>query len=123
MLALMLALGSEGRRHLAELDLDDLRVPHVRAVAEWLKAGGDEGGQLPADDGLSEVARDVILRSGTLDARPAVLEVELAQLALRRLERQIDAARRAGQPADDLRKSAATLRERLDAAMVAALDL
>lgn len=123
LLALMIGLGSEGRRHLAELDLADLRVPHVRAVAEWLQAGGDEGGQLPADDVLSEVARDVILRSGTLDARPAVLEVELAQLALRRLERQIHEARQAGQSVDDLLRSATTVRDRLDAAMVAALDL
>ncbi|MBO9533762.1 MAG: DNA primase [Solirubrobacteraceae bacterium] len=123
LLALMLALGTEGRRHLGELDPQDLRVPHVRAVLEWLQSGGDEGGQLPADDGLSEVARDVILRSGTLDARPAVLEVELAQLALRRLERQIEEARRAGQPIDELRRSATTLRDRLDEAMVAAMDL
>jgi DNA primase len=122
LLALMLALGSEGRRQLAELDLADLRVPHVRAVAEWLQAGGDEGGQLPADDVLSEVARDVILRSGTLDARPALLEVELAQLALRRLERQIGDARRQGEPIEELVRSATTVRERLDAAMLAALD-
>jgi DNA primase len=123
LLALMLALGTDGRRQLSELDLDDLRVPHVRAIAEWLQAGGDEGGQLPVDDVLSEVARDVILRSGTLDARPAVLEVELAQLALRRLERQIGDAQRVGQPIEELKRSAATVRERLDAAMVAALDL
>lgn len=122
LLALMLALGSEGRRHLTELDLADLRVPHVRAVAEWLQAGGDEGGQLPADDVLSDVARDVILRSGTLEARPALLEVELAQLALRRLERQIGEARRQGHPVEELVRSATAVRERLDAAMLAAID-
>lgn len=122
LVALMLALGSEGRRHLSELDLADLRVPHVRAVAEWLQAGGDEGGQLPADDVLSDVARDVILRSGTLEARPALLEVELAQLALRRLERQIGDARRQGHPVEELVRSATAVRERLDAAMLAAID-
>ncbi|MFT4034682.1 MAG: DNA primase [Patulibacter sp.] len=122
LLALMLALGTEGRRHLAELEVDDLRVPHVRAVAQWLQGGGDVGGQLPDDDRLAAVARDVILRAGTLDARPAVLDVELAQLALRRLQRRIEAAVRAGEPVDELRREAGTLRERLDQAMLAALD-
>lgn len=123
LLALMLALGRPGRDALASLLLDDLRVPHVRAVAEWLQAGGDEGGQLPADDRLAEVARDIVIRSGTLDARPAVLEVELAQLELRRLERQVGAARRSGLPVDDLLRSAHAIRERLDAAMANAMDL
>ncbi|MEH3055030.1 MAG: hypothetical protein PGN13_13690 [Patulibacter minatonensis] len=78
---------------------------------------------MPTDDTLAQVARDVILRAGTLDVRPAVLEVELAQLALRRLERQVSDARRAGQPIDDLLRSAAEIRERLDNAMVNAMDL
>ncbi len=122
LLAMMLALGEQGRAHLAELDLADLRVPHVQAVAAWLQQGGDAGGQLPADDVLSEVARDVLLRSGALEVRPAALEVELAQLAIRRLERQVGEARRQGQPVDDLNRSILTARERLDAAMLAALD-
>lgn len=123
LLAMMLALGEQGRAHLAELDLADLRVPHVQAVAAWLQQGGDAGGQLPADDVLSEVARDVLLRAGTLDARPAALEVELAQLAIRRLERQVGEARHQGLPVDDLLRAITTARERLDAAMLAALDV
>ncbi len=122
LLAMMLALGEQGRTHLAALDLADLRVPHVQAVAAWLQQGGDAGGQLPADDVLSEVARDVLLRSGALEVRPAALEVELAQLAIRRLERQVGEARRQGLPVDDLNRSILTARERLDAAMLAALD-
>ncbi|MDQ8046088.1 MAG: DNA primase, partial [Patulibacter sp.] len=68
LLALMVALGKQGRERLNSLEPDDLRVPHVRAVADWLRQGGDEGGQLPHDDLLSEVARD-ILRSEGLDAK------------------------------------------------------
>ncbi len=123
LIALMLALGKQGREQLSALALDDLRVPHVRAVAQWLQAGGDEGGQLPDDDLLAEVARDIVIRSGTIDARPAVLEVEMAQLELRRLERQLGAARRERQPVDDLLRSAHAIRERLDAAMANAMDL
>lgn len=122
LLAMMLALGEQGRTHLAALDLADLRVPHVQAVAAWLQQGGDAGGQLPADDVLSEVARDVLLRSGALEVRPAALEVELAQLAIRRLERQVGEARHQGLPVDELNRSILTARERLDAAMLAALD-
>ncbi|MBJ7472133.1 MAG: DNA primase [Solirubrobacteraceae bacterium] len=123
LLAMMVSLGKPGREQLATLDLADLRVPHVRAVAQWLQAGGDEGGQLPADDDLSVVARDVLLRADTLEVRPALLEVELAQLALRRLERQVGEARRRGEPVDDLLRSAGDIRERLDAAMAQAMDL
>jgi DNA primase len=123
LIALMVALGKPGREQLAALQPDDLRVPHVRAVADWLRAGGDEGGQLPNDDLLSEVARDILIRAGTLDARPAVLEVEMAQLELRRLERLVGEARRVGEPIDDLLRSANAIRERLDAAMAQAMDL
>ena len=123
LLAMMVALGKPGREHLAALDLADLRVPHVRAVAEWFKAGHDEGGQLPQNDELSVVARDILLRADNLDARPALLEVELAQLALRRLERQVGEARQRGDSVDDLLRSAGQIRERLDAAMLQAMDL
>ncbi len=120
--ALLVKLGTRGREELARLDLDDLRVPHVRAVAEWLRAGGDEGGQLPADDRLGDVARDIVLRADRLEANEATLEVELAQLALRRIERQIEQARQAGQPVDDLLRSISGARERLDDAMVRAVE-
>ena len=123
LLAMMVALGVQGRQQLAALDLDDLRIPHVRALAEWFKAGNDEGGQLPDDDFLSAVARDVLLRANTLEARPALLEVELAQLALRRLERRTAAARARGEAVDDLLRAVAPLREQLDEAIAKAMDL
>lgn len=121
LLAMMVALGVAGRQQLDALDLDDLRVPHVRAVAEWLKAGGDEGGQLPEDDFLSVVARDVVLRADRIDARQSLLEVELAQLELRRLERQIAEGRAKGEPVDDLFRAVGPLREKLDEAIARAM--
>lgn len=121
LLAMMVALGVNGRQQLAALDLDDFRVPHVRQLAEWLKAGGDEGGQLPEDDFLSEVARDVLLRADRLDARQSLLEVELAQLELRRLERRIAEGRAKGEAVDDLFRAVGPLREKLDEAIARAM--
>ncbi|MDO9355621.1 MAG: hypothetical protein Q7T55_18105, partial [Solirubrobacteraceae bacterium] len=114
LLALMIGLGKAGRDHLAALDPEDLRVPHVRSVAEWFKSGGDEGGQLPHDDFLASVARDIIMRSGTSDARMATLEVELAQLSLRRLERVATEMRRRGESTDSLAEEVRQARKRLD---------
>ncbi|MDQ8046087.1 MAG: hypothetical protein REI11_15885, partial [Patulibacter sp.] len=65
----------------------------------------------------------ILIRAGTLDARLAVLEVEMVQLELRRLERQVGEARRTGQPVDELLRSANAIRGRLDEAMLAAMDL
>lgn len=121
LLAMMVALGVSGRQQLAALELDDLRVPHVRALAEWFKAGGDEGGQLPDDDFLSTVARDVLLRADRIEARQSLLEVELAQLELRRLERQIAEGKAKGQPVDDLFRAVGPLREKLDEAIARAM--
>ena len=70
LIALMLALGKPGREQLAALDLEDLRVAHVRAVAAWFQANGDEGGQLPDDDALAEVARDIVIRSARSTRAP-----------------------------------------------------
>ena len=119
LVAMMVALGKPGREQLVALDLEDLRVPHVRAVAQWLQAGGDEGGQLPGDDELSGVARDILLRASTMHARPALLQLELVQMEIRRVMRQIDEARRSGQPVDDLQRQGVDLRRRLDDAMEA----
>lgn len=121
LLAMMVALGVNGRQQLAALDLEDLRVLHVRQLAEWFRAGKDEGGQLPDDDFLSEVARDVLLRADRLDARQSLLEVELAQLELRRLERQIAEGRAKGEAVDDLFRAIGPLREKLDEAIARAM--
>ncbi len=122
LVAMMVALGKPGRAQLAALDLTDLRVPHVRAVAQWLQAGGDEGGQLPGDDELSGVARDVLMRASTMDARPALLELEIVQMEIRRVMRQIDEARRSGGSVDALQRQGADLRRRLDDAMEANME-
>lgn len=122
LVAMMVALGDHGRAQLAMLTQDDFQVPAVAAVAKWLQAGGDEGGQLPEHPQLEAVARDVFLRTNLVEATQTLLEVELAQLDLRRLDRQIRQARAAREPVEELHLSVQEARARLDAAMVAAIE-
>jgi DNA primase len=118
-LAIMLGMGSEGRAALERMEVDDWQVDRVRAAAEWLLLHGFATGELPADDALSAVIRDVMLRVDRVEPRPALLRFEVAQLDLRRLERR---AKQGAIPSEDAQREGQVLRERLDLAMDALMQ-
>ncbi|HWC26952.1 MAG TPA: DNA primase, partial [Solirubrobacteraceae bacterium] len=104
-LALCIALPDLGGPALAELDLDaDVATPAVRRAAAHLRehlAAPTEG--LEGDEELAALVRALAVRAAAIEhASPAQFGVERLQLALRRVEREIAAARGRGEPVSAL---------------------
>lgn len=104
-LELCIALPALGGPALAELDLDgDLATPALRRAAAHLRehlAAPTQG--LDGDDELTALVRALAVRAASMErASPAQFRVERLQLALHRIEREIQAARSRGEPVTEL---------------------
>jgi len=98
-LSYCLALPEEGERRLAEVDLDDyFSSETTRRAAAYLRGRlRTPGANLPTgDEELARLVAELQVRSGTLEATVAKLELEALQLDLHRLERHISQARLSG---------------------------
>jgi DNA primase len=100
-LARCLAIKDAGRRALEEMDLDaSFSLDLTRRAARYLAAHLEHPGQsLPegADD-LARLVAELVIRAGELAADADALELERLVLDKNRLDREIAAAQRAGEP-------------------------
>jgi len=100
-LARCLAIKDAGRRALEEMDIDALfSLDLTRRAAHYLAVHLEHPGQsLPADaDDLAHLVAELVIGSGRLAADPEALQIERLQLDKNRLDREIAAAQRAGEP-------------------------
>jgi DNA primase len=100
-----IALPELGERALAQLDLEhDLTSPVVRRAAAHLRAHlAAPTEALPADDAdLRKLVAELAVRATSLEPSRHALEAERLQLALHRIEREIDGARARGEPVTEL---------------------
>jgi DNA primase len=100
-LARCLAIKDAGRRALEEMDIDALfSLDLTRRAAHYLAEHLEHPGQsLPADaDDLAHLVAELVIGSGRLAADPEALQIERLQLDKNRLDRDIAAAQRAGEP-------------------------
>jgi DNA primase len=100
-LARCLAIKHAGRRALEGMDIDaSFSLELTRRAARYLAQHLEHPGQsLP--EGADELARlvaELVIRAGDLAADPEALEIERLQLDKNRLDREIAAAQRAGEP-------------------------
>ena len=100
-LARCLAIKDAGRRALEEMDIDaSFSLELTRRAANYLAEHLEHPGQsLP--EGADELARlvaELVIRAGDLAADPAALDLERLQLDKNRLDREIAAAQRSGEP-------------------------
>jgi len=104
-LARCLAIKEAGRRALEEMDIDaSFSVELTRRAAHYLAENLEHPGQsLPegADD-LARVVAELVIRAGELSADAEALAIERLQLDKNRLDREIAAAQRAGEPVSAL---------------------
>jgi DNA primase len=100
-LARCLAIKDAGRRALEEMDVDaSFSLELTRRAAHYLAEHLEHPGQsLPegADD-LARLVAELVIRAGDLAADPGALEIERLQLDKNRLDREIAAAQRSGEP-------------------------
>jgi len=100
-LARCLAIKGPGRRALEEMDIDaTFALELTRRAAHYLTEHLEHPGQaLPegADD-LAHLVAELVIGAGDLAADPTALEIERLQLEKNRLDREIAAAQRAGEP-------------------------
>jgi hypothetical protein len=104
-LARCLAVKSAGRRALDEMDLDaSFSSDLIRRAAQYLAEHLDTPGQSlpPDDDQLAKLVAGLVIDSGGLESDPEALALERLVLDRRRIERQIAAARIAGELPPDL---------------------
>ena len=100
-LARCLAIKDAGRRTLDDLDIGaTFAVELNRRAARYLAEHLEHPGQgLPADDDeLAHLVAKLVIEAGDLAADPAALQIERLQLDRNRLDREIAAAQRAGEP-------------------------
>ena len=100
-LARCLAIKGPGRRALEEMDIDaTFALELTRRAAHYLTEHLEHPGQaLPAGaDDLAHLVAELVIGAGDLAADPAALEIERLQLDKNRLDREIAAAQRAGEP-------------------------
>jgi DNA primase len=100
-LARCLAIKDAGRRALEEMDIDALfSLDLTRRAAHYLAEHLEHPGQsLPADaDDLAHLVAELVIGSGRLAADPEALQIERLQLDKNRLDREIAAAQRTGEP-------------------------
>jgi DNA primase len=109
LLAMCIALPSEGREYLARLGDDHLSPSGVRAAA-WLREHlEDPASELPHDDGpLAGLVTELVLLAHDEPASPEAMELNYLLLEQRRLEGEIAAAGERG----DYEQRAALSRER-----------
>jgi DNA primase len=104
-LARCLAIKHAGRRALEEMDVDaSFSVELTRRAAHYLEEHLEHPGQaLPegADD-LARVVAELVIRAGELEADAEALAIERLQLDKHRLDREIAAAQRSGEPVSAL---------------------
>jgi DNA primase len=104
-LARCLAIKDAGRRALEEMDIDaSFSVELTRRAAHYLAEHLEHPGQsLPegADD-LARVVAELVIRAGELAADAEALMIERLQLDKHRLDREIAAAQRSGEPVSAL---------------------
>jgi DNA primase len=100
-LARCLAIKDAGRRALEEMDADaSFSLDLTRRAAHYLTEHLEHPGQsLPAGaEDLARLVAELVIRAGDLAADPLALQIERLQLDKNRLDRDIAAAQRAGEP-------------------------
>jgi DNA primase len=100
-LARCLAIKDAGRRALEEMDVDaSFSLELTRRAAPYLAEQLEHPGQsLPAGaEDLARLIAELVIRAGDLAADPEALQIERLQLEKNRLDRDIAAAQRAGEP-------------------------
>jgi DNA primase len=100
-LARCLAIKEAGRRALEEMDIEaSFSIELTRRAAHYLSEHLEHPGQsLPAAaDDLARLVAELVISAGTLAADPEALLIERLQLDKNRLDREIAAAQRAGEP-------------------------
>jgi DNA primase len=101
-LAFCLALPEAGADALARVDPDEhFTAPLLRRAARHLLATGlaDPTATVePGDEELEALMRELVVRAAREPVSPATLDAQRLQLELRRLDRRLAAARRAGEP-------------------------
>jgi DNA primase len=100
-LARCLAIKDSGRQALEEMDVDaSFSLELTRRAAHYLAEHLEHPGQsLPAGaEDLARLVAELVIRAGDLAADPVALQIERLQLEKNRLDREIAAAQRAGEP-------------------------
>jgi DNA primase len=98
-------VGSEGLATLQRLDEEAFSDPMNRAVARHLVEHWErpvEALTEDADDRLRSLVTRLVMKAGEEDLTPAVLQQQLARIELAHINRQIAAARSAGEPVAEL---------------------
>ncbi len=120
-LAMCVGLGADGKGYLERIGDDHLSTGSLRRAREWLLAHFDSPlSDLPSDDPtLVASVSEIVMRADEESAERAVLELGVLQLDLRRVDRHLRDADRAGDHARqaELRAERERLREQIDTAM------
>jgi DNA primase len=104
-LARCLAIKEPGRRALEEMDLDgSFSTELTRRAARYLVEHLEHPGQSlpPGAEDLARLIAELVISAGDLEADSAALAIERLQLDKNRLDREIAAAQRAGEPVQAL---------------------
>jgi DNA primase len=115
-LARCLAVPDAGRTALDELDLDALFTSELtRRAAGHLREHFDHPSEaLPVDDdAFARLIAELVIRAGELGGDAESLALERLQLELRRLDREIDAARRDSEPVGELARERQRVHEEI----------
>jgi DNA primase len=113
-----ICVGSEGLATLQRLDEAAFSDPMNRAVARHLVEHWErpvEALTEDADDRLRSLVTRLVMKAGEEDLTPAVLQQQLARVELAHINRQIAAARSAGEPVAELVAKRRAADERLQA--------
>ncbi len=124
-LELCIALPELGGPALAALDLEeDLSTPAARRAAAHLREHLDAPTDaVEGDEELSAVLRALAVRAASMGrASPAQFRAERLQLTLQRLEREIHAARAAGEPITGLAERRNAIKAEIDATMTQVME-
>jgi DNA primase len=115
-LARCLAVPEAGRVLLGELDVDALFTSELtRRAALHLREHFDHPSEaLPVDDdAFARLIAELVIRAGELGGDAESLALERLQLELRRLDREIDAARRDSEPVGELARERQRVHEEI----------
>jgi hypothetical protein len=115
-LARCLAVPDAGRAALEELDVDVLFTSELtRRAAGHLREHFDHPGEaLPVDDAeLAHLIAELVIRAGDLGGHGGDVALERLQLDLLRLNREIHAAERAGEPVGELARERQRVHEEI----------
>jgi DNA primase len=115
-LARCLAVPDAGRTALDDLDLDTLFTSELtRRAARHLREHFDHPGEaLPTDDAeLAHLIAELVIRAGDLGGDGDDVALERLQLDLLRLNREIVAAERAGEPVEELARERQRVHEEI----------